>query len=60
MTFLSDTSIGFPGLGIEIDPPAGFTVFGLEIRLYAVMIVFGIILAGLYASRRQRSPCRIT
>ena len=55
MTFLSDTSIGFPGLGIEIDPPAGFTVFGLEIRLYAVMIVFGIILAVLYASRRSRA-----
>ena len=55
MTFLSDTSIGFPGLGIEIDPPAGFTVFGLEIRLYAIMIVFGIILAVLYASRRSRA-----
>lgn len=56
MNFFDDTSISFPGLGIEgMDPPAGFTVFGLEIRFYAVIIVLGILLAVLYCCKRSRA-----
>ena len=53
----SDTSpITFPGLGIEIDPPTGFTIPGtnFEIKFYALIIVVGVLLAVWYAVRRSR------
>lgn len=53
----SDTSpISFPGLGIEVDPPSGFTIPGtnFEIKFYGVIIALGVLLAVLYAVRRSR------
>ena len=49
-------TISFPGLGIEpftVDPTA-FTVFGLEIRWYAIIIVTGMLLAALYVYLRTK------
>lgn len=50
--FLTDSTISFPGLGIHIDPPATLSLFGLEIRYYALIICLGMILAALYSLRR--------
>lgn len=50
---LSDTSpITFPGLGIEVNPSEGFFIGNFEIKWYAVVIAFGLLVAVLYAMRR--------
>ena len=47
--------IHFPGLGIHFNNvPSGFTIFGIEVRLYAVVIVIGFVLALLISSREAR------
>ena len=50
------SEIGFPGLGI--DPfkvnSVAFTVFGIEIAWYAVIITIGMIMAVLYCSYRAK------
>ena len=47
--------IHFPGLGIHFNNvPSGFTIFGIEIKLYAVVIVIGFVLALLISSREAR------
>ena len=47
------TTISFPGLGIEWNPPKGFALGALDIRLYGVMIALGLILAVVYGLRRR-------
>ncbi len=50
------SKIGFPGLGIapfSIDSVA-FTIFGIEIAWYAVIITFGMVMAVLYCSLRAK------
>lgn len=50
------SKIGFPGLGIspfEIDSVA-FSIFGIEIAWYAVIITVGMIMAVLYCSYRAK------
>ena len=54
MLFLNSSPITFPGLGIEIDPSLGFSIFGFEIRWYGVIIALGMLLAVLYASYRSK------
>lgn len=46
--------ISFPSLGIEIDPPAAFSLFGLEIRFYGLIIAVGFALAVLYCAHRAK------
>ncbi len=48
--------IAFPHLGIEftIDPTA-FTIFGVDIRWYGVLITLGVVLAMLYGFRQMVS-----
>lgn len=47
--------ISFPGLGIEINPPQGFTLFGkLHIQFYGLIIAIGLILAVVYGLRRSK------
>jgi phosphatidylglycerol:prolipoprotein diacylglycerol transferase len=46
------TEISFPALGITLNPSTGFSVFGIEIRWYGVIIAFGLLLAVIYAMRR--------
>ena len=41
-----------PGLGIEIDPAAGFTVGPLSVNFYGAIIALGLILAVVYAWKR--------
>lgn len=48
--------IDFPKLGLsfEVDPTA-FTIFGIEIKWYGILIAIGMILAMIYCFRRMRS-----
>ena len=46
--------ISFPAFGIEINPPAGFDLFGRTIYLYGVMAALGFILGMLYCTKRAR------
>ena len=46
--------ITFPGLGIEIDPAAGFTLGPLTVNFYGVIIAAGLLLAVLYGWKRSR------
>ena len=45
--------ISFPGLGIEINPPAGFSIGSYEVRFYGLIIALGLILAVAYSLRRK-------
>ena len=44
--------ITFPGLGIEIDPAAGFSIGSFSVNFYGVIIAIGLILAVVYAWKR--------
>ena len=51
-TIQRDSVISFPMLGgLELNPPAFFTVFGFRIYFYGVLIALGFVLAMLYCSR---------
>lgn len=53
-TMQRDSAISFPMLGdLSINPPSYFTVFGINIYFYGVIIGLGFILAMLYCSRRS-------
>jgi len=45
--------IEFPGLGLTLNPPAGFTIGSLEFRFYGIIIALGLILAVAYALKRK-------
>ncbi len=47
-------SISFPGLGLEMNPPRGFDLFGLDIRFYGIIIAVGLMLAVVYALKRRK------
>ncbi len=49
-TMQRDSVISFPFLGLSLDPPAYFTVFGFNIYFYGVLIALGFLLAILYCS----------
>ena len=46
--------ISFPALGIDLNPPRGFSIGPLYIHFYGVIIACGLILAVVYACRRSR------
>jgi len=45
--------IDFAGLGLKINPPAGFTIGSFEVRMYGIIIALGLVLAVVYALRRR-------
>ena len=49
-----DGPISFPGLGIEINPPQGFSVGAMNIQFYGVIIAMGLILEVLYGLKRRK------
>ncbi len=52
-TIQRDAVISFPMLGgLQLNPPASFTVFGFQIYFYGVLIALGFVLAMLYCSRQ--------
>lgn len=54
MRFFDPSPITFPGLGIEINPSTGFSIFGFEIKWYGVIIALGVLLAVLYCTKRSK------
>ncbi len=52
---LDYNEIVFPKLGIDIHvDPTAFTIFGIEVQWYGIVIVIGLILAMAYAYRNMR------
>ena len=45
--------IEFPGLGLKLNPPAGFSIGSFEVRLYGLIIALGLVLAVVYSLRRR-------
>lgn len=55
MSWLKGISpISFPGLGIEIDPPKGFSIGSFELVFYGMLIALGLLLAAIYGLRRRK------
>ena len=48
------TSISFPSFGIEFNPPRLFEIGPLDVRLYALCICVGLVLAVVYGCRRSK------
>ena len=53
---LYGNNIVFPGLGIDISPDnEAFSLFGLSIKWYGVLIAFGMLLAMIYCFKRTKT-----
>lgn len=50
-TIQRSSKISFPFLGIELDPPSYFTLFGKNIYFYGVIIAVGFLIAILYCAK---------
>ena len=51
----SNSPISFPGLGLELNPPQGFELFGkFSVHFYGVIIAIGLVLAVVYGMRRSK------
>ena len=48
------STISFPGLGIELNPPSYFEIGPLTIHFYGVIIAVGLMLAVIYGMRRSK------
>ena len=48
------TTISFPSLGLELNPPSYFTLGPLTIHFYGVIIALGLVLAVVYGMRRSK------
>ena len=46
--------ISFPSLGLEMNPPRGFELFGFTIYLYGIVIALGLLLAVFYGLKRSK------
>ena len=46
------STISFPGLGLSMNPPQGFSVGPLYLNIYGILIAAGLMLAVVYACRR--------
>ncbi len=47
------STISFPSLGLELNPPRGFSVGAMEIRFYGIIIAVGLLLAVVYGLKRR-------
>ena len=48
------TTISFPFLGLEVDPPRSFFIGPFEVRMYGLIIAIGLMLAVWYCCRRSK------
>lgn len=48
------SAISFPSLGIELNPPRGFSLGPLSVNFYGIIIAFGLLLAVLYGWKRAK------
>ena len=49
-----NTTIRFPRLGLTLNPGKSFTVFGIEIAYYGVIIALGMLAGALVAYREAK------
>ncbi len=49
-----DSPISFPGLGIELNPPQGFSIGSMHIQFYGIIIALGLVLAVVYGLKRRK------
>lgn len=49
-----NTTIRFPHLGLTLNPGKSFTVFGIEIAYYGVIIALGMLAGALVAYREAK------
>ena len=54
MSYTYYSTISFPSLGLELNPPRSISLGGLTIYLYGIVIALGLAAAVLYACRRSR------
>jgi len=54
-TIQRSSSISFPFLGIELNPPAYFSLFGKEIYFYGLLIALGLLFGILFCSKKAKS-----
>lgn len=50
----ASSSIAFPGLGFEINPPEGFVIGAFNIKFYGIAIALGLMLAVIYGLKRSK------
>ena len=50
----ASTPISFPSLGIEINPPVGFSIGPVNVQFYGIVIAVGLLLAVLYGLKRSK------
>ena len=48
------TTISFPGLGLEMNPPSYFSIGSFTVHFYGVIIALGLVLAVIYGMRRSK------
>ena len=48
------TTISFPSLGLELNPPSYFNIGSFSIHFYGVIIALGLVLAVVYGLRRRK------
>ena len=48
------STIQFPSLGLEMNPPRGFPLFNFDIRFYGIVIAVGLLLAVMYGLKRSK------
>ena len=48
------STISFPALGLEWNPPRGFELFGFSIRIYGIIIAVGLLFAVIYGLKRTK------
>ena len=48
------SAISFPFLGLEIDPPRGFSIGPVDVRFYGLIIAIGLMLAVWYGCKRSK------
>ena len=53
-SWIDGKPISFPGLGLEIDPPRGFELFGMSVYFYGIIIAFGLLLSILSGLKRSK------
>ena len=53
-SWITSKVISFPGLGLEMNPPRGFQLFGMSIYFYGIIIACGLLLSVLYGLKRSQ------
>ena len=54
MKWIDLSTVAFPGLGFELNLPAGFAIGSLELRFYSFILAAGLLLACIYGLRRKQ------